>query len=221
MRIIGGEFKRRLLATPPDAKTTRPMPDRVKEAVFNLLRGHFEGAVVFDAFAGVGTVGLEAISRGAERCVFVERDKKIAAILRQNIETLGVVDRADVAVSDALGAGALSRCPHGAHLVFFDPPYALMEDPARRERVLEQVGRCIARLDPAGFAVLRTPWPLYAGEPGERHTRETGDADLRIAGADGPETHEYGSMAVHLYAPSRQAAEGNPGEPEAGSARTL
>ena len=197
MRIIGGELKRRLIQGPPDAKTTRPIPDRVKEALFNMLRGHCEGAVVFDAFCGPGSIGIETLSRGAQRCVFVERDKKIAGILRQNIEALGVADRADIAISDALGAGALARCPHGAHLVFFDPPYALMTDPARRARVLEQFGRCIERMDPEGYAVLRTPWPLRERDGGDRAS-----VSLAVAGARGPETHEYGSMALLLYAPA-------------------
>jgi len=186
MRITGGEFKRRILDGPPDAAVSRPMPDRVKEALCNILRGHFEGAAVFDAFAGVGTTGLEAVSRGAGRVVMVEKDKRIASILKRNIEKFGVSDRCEVVVGDALGPGALARCPSPAHLAFFDPPYALMTDPARRGRVLGQVGAVVGRLDAGGFAVLRSPWPLR-------------EADLTIAGARGPETHEYGSMALHLY----------------------
>lgn len=186
MRITGGELKRRILDGPPDAAVSRPMPDRVKEAMCNILRGHFEGAAVFDAFAGVGTTGLEAVSRGAERVVMVEKDKRIASILKRNIEKFGVGDRCEVVTGDALGPGALARCPSPAHLAFFDPPYALMKDPARRDRVLAQVRAVIGRLDPEGFVVLRSPWPLR-------------DADLTIEGARGPETHEYGSMALHFY----------------------
>lgn len=111
MRIVAGEFRSRRLHTPGDASVTRPYPDRVKVSLFDLLRGQFEGASVLDAFCGVGTLGLEAVSRGASYCVFVERDKGVAALLQRNIQELGVTDRCEVLVGDALGAGALARCP--------------------------------------------------------------------------------------------------------------
>lgn len=160
MRIIAGEFRRRILKTPRDADVTRPYPDRVKESLFSLLRGQFEGAEVFDAFAGVGTIGLEAISRGAKRCVFIERDRDVASILRENIEALGVADRCEVVVGDALGVGALARCPSNANLVFMDPPYPLMRDEVGFRRVMAQLEHLIGRLAPGGFAILRTPWPM-------------------------------------------------------------
>ncbi len=160
MRIIAGEFRSRRLSTPKDASTTRPMPDRVRESVFGLLRGNCEGAVVFDAFAGTGSVGLEAISRGASRCVFVERERRIADILRENVATLGVEDRCEVIEGDALGLAAMARCPDPVDLVFFDPPYALVSDPGGWRRVRDQFARFVARLSPEGFALIRTPWPF-------------------------------------------------------------
>ena len=251
MRIISGEFRRRLLETPRDAETTRPIPDRVKESVFQVLRGHFEGASVFDGFSGTGAIGLEAVSRGAERCVMVERDKKVAEILRRNIEMLGCEDRCELVVGDVLGVGALARCPRPCHLVFLDPPYPLVREATGFRRVMDQLSKLIDRLDDTGFAVLRTPWPLFVveGEPEapaidevevHQHPKSKGGkrdrsweerdrspaakaipakpeedleaeaeeeaprpsgvrADLRLANAKGPETHEYGSMAVHLY----------------------
>lgn len=172
------------------------MPDRVREAIFNLLRGHVEGENVMDVFAGVGTMGLEALSRGAASCVFVEQSKPIAQLLRANIDMLGVGDRAEVVASDALGNSPLSAGPSPVHLIFFDPPYAMVTEASSRARCLEQFGRLIARLDDTGFAVLRTPWPLRetASDP------SSPDADLHVEGAAGPETHVYGTMAVHLYA---------------------
>lgn len=161
MRIIAGEFRRRLLLTPRDAETTRPYPDRVKESLFALLRGHFENASVFDGFAGVGTMGLEAVSRGATRCVMVERDRDVAALLQKNVDTLGAADRCEVVIGDVLGAGALARCPKPVHLVFFDPPYAMVRDPLGFKRVMSQFAALVDRLTPDGFAVLRTPWPLF------------------------------------------------------------
>lgn len=254
MRIIAGEFRRRLLETPRDAETTRPIPDRVKESLFSLLRGHCEGASVFDAFAGTGAIGLEAVSRGANRCVMVERDRHVAEMLRRNVETLGCLDRCEVVSGDALGAGALARCPRPCTLVFMDPPYPLIRDGLGFRRVMDQLSKLVECLTPDGFAVLRTPWPLLLeaggeeeaspeparrkGKPrkerrgrwdeperprraprAERFDEETierietegaeeGEGDkpvfekpsLLIANAVGPETHEYGTMAVHLYA---------------------
>jgi len=167
MRIIAGEFRSRRLLTPPDALTTRPMPDRVRESLFGILRGHTEGAAVFDAFAGTGSIGLEAVSRGASRCVFVERDRGSAQMLRANIEMLGADDRCELVVGDALGPGALARCPRPVHLVFMDPPYPLLLDATGWRRVKAQLEQLIQRLDAGGFAVLRTPWPFVHRPPGE------------------------------------------------------
>ena len=160
MRIIAGEFRRRLLLAPKDAGTTRPIPDRVKESLFGLLSGNCEGANVLDVFAGTGTIGLEAISRGAARCVFVERDKKIGDILQKNIESLGCEDRCDLVRSDALGPATLARAPRPVTLAFFDPPFPIVLDPQGWERLTRQFMRVIDMLSDDGFAILRTPWPL-------------------------------------------------------------
>lgn len=160
LRIISGEFRRRLLHVPPDAETTRPYPDRVKESVFGLLRGHCEGATVFDGFSGPGTMGLEAVSRGAKRCVFVERERSVVELLHQNIEMLGCGDRCEVVAGDALGAGALARAPRPLTLAFLDPPYAMVREPMGFKRVMAQLQNLVDLLSPDGFAILRTPWPL-------------------------------------------------------------
>lgn len=161
MRIVAGEFRSRRLHTPGDASVTRPYPDRVKVSLFDLLRGQFEGARVLDAFCGVGTLGLEAVSRGASYCVFVERDKGVAALLQRNIQELGVTDRCEVLIGDALGAGALARCPDPVDVVFLDPPYALVEDPDGWNRVRAHIDRVKDRLRPGGFLIVRTPWPFF------------------------------------------------------------
>lgn len=159
MRIIAGEFKSRKIYSPPDDAQTRPIPDRVKESLFSLLRGHFEGVEVFDAFSGTGTIGLEAVSRGASRVVFIEKDREVVASLKANIDLLGCAERCEVFTGDALGPGALSRCPSPAHLIFLDPPYAMIERPASRARVFDQAARLAQRLDDSGYLILRTPWP--------------------------------------------------------------
>jgi len=171
------------------------MPDMVREAIFNLLRGHTEGQAVLDAFAGTGTMGLEAASRGAARVVFVERDRRVTRLLDQNIADLGLEDRCEVVSGDALGPGAWSRCPKPVHLVFFDPPYALVRDEDGWVRTKRAFARLVGLLDPEGYGVLRTPCPFERVDEGGHHT----PVDLSIEGAIGPETHDYGSTAVHLY----------------------
>jgi 16S rRNA (guanine(966)-N(2))-methyltransferase RsmD len=166
MRIIAGEFRSRRLLSPPRGAAARPIPDRVKESLFSILRGNVEGATVLDCFAGTGAIGLEALSRGAARCLFVERDQRMADVLRRNIEALGCEDRAEVVVGEALGIGILARAPRPIDLLFFDPPYELIRQPAGWARVRDQFARLIELLADSGFAVLRTPWPfVHADEP--------------------------------------------------------
>lgn len=166
MRIIAGEFRSRRLLTPKDDSVTRPIPDRVKESLFGLLRGHCEGASVFDAFAGTGAIGLEAVSRGAARCVMVEKDRGAAELLQRNIDALGAGDRCELVIGDALGPGAMARCPRPVTLAFFDPPYPLIRDAIGWKRTRAQFEKVIECLDEQGFAILRTPWPFLIEEPG-------------------------------------------------------
>ena len=190
IKIIGGEYRSRILEGPPDAATTRPITARVKEAVFNLLRGWCDDAVVLDLFAGVGAIGLEAASRGAREVVLVELNTRIASILEFNVEELDCRDRATVVRADALGPAALAQAPRDCDLVFLDPPYALWEEEPSRERILDLAARCRANMKDASFLILRTPTDFPADFPG-------------IPGFDGPETHPYAEdMFVHLFAPS-------------------
>ncbi len=210
MRIIGGEFKRKRLYGPSEKMPTRPIPDLVKEALFNLLRGHVEGQECYDGFAGSGAIGLEAISRGAKRCVFIERDKNVMQVLQKNIDHVGAGERAEPVKADALGAAALARCPRPVHLIFFDPPYKLVEDPETYPRVIKQFGRLIQNLDDEGYAVLRTPWPfkhVVGSEEVDGKVRSIfAEPSLKVEGALGPETHEYGTTAIHLYMRDKDAA---------------
>lgn len=189
------------------------MPDVVKEAVFNLLRGHTEDVAVLDLFAGSGAVGLEAVSRGASRCVFIERDRGTLEVLRKNIDELGVDERAEAVSADALGPAVLARCPRPVHLIFCDPPYAMVRDQQQWPRVTTQLSRLIGLLDDDGYAVLRTPWPFLherdPDRPDRENTERFEEISLAIEGAIGPETHAYGSTAVHLYMkdPNRPSGE--------------
>lgn len=193
LKILGGEFRSRILQSPDSAETTRPMTSRTKESIFNLLRGWFDGARVLDLFAGVGTMGLEAVSRGAAQVVLVERDREVAGYLSRNIASLGCGDRAVAIQGDALGPLAIERAPKPVDVVFLDPPYDLMYDAPLRRKVLEQAKRLRSVMAERSFLVLRSPIELP-------------DDEATIEGFDGPEQHRYGSeMLVLLYMPTTNA----------------
>jgi 16S rRNA (guanine966-N2)-methyltransferase len=118
MRVIGGEFRSRRLKTVP-GQAVRPTPDRLRETLFNVLGPEVVGKVFVDAYAGTGAVGIEALSRGAARAVFLENDRKAVAVLRENLGTLGLEARATVVARPA--AKALAGL--GGDIVFLDPPY--------------------------------------------------------------------------------------------------
>ncbi len=121
MRIIAGEWRGRPLVA-PKGDTTRPTADRTREALFSMLAsrlGSFEGLAVADLFAGSGALGLEALSRGAASCIFVEQDKAALDALRANAAKLGIA-RPDIRATSAL---ALGPAPQPLDLILMDPPY--------------------------------------------------------------------------------------------------
>src|SRR5215510_12005244 len=121
MRVVAGELRGRRIEA-PEGTNTRPTTDMVREAVFNALGSAdvVRDARVADLFAGSGALGIEALSRGAAHCTFVERDRAALRTLRANLDHLGVADRARVVPGDALVmAGGVD-----AELVLADPPYA-------------------------------------------------------------------------------------------------
>ena len=121
VRIIGGRLRGSKLAV-PDAPGLRPTPDRVRETLFNWLAPMIAGARCLDLFSGTGALGIEALSRGAGHCQFIERDAALARSLRENLTRLG--EKAlDVHQADALGLVA-RPAPAPYDLVFLDPPFA-------------------------------------------------------------------------------------------------
>ena len=120
VRIIGGQYRRRLLDF-PDGAGLRPTPDRVRETLFNWLAPFIAGARCLDLFAGTGALGIEAISRGAAHCTFVERDRDPTRALRGNLERLRV-ETAEVIEADALDW--LTRRSGSFDVAFLDPPFA-------------------------------------------------------------------------------------------------
>ncbi len=123
MRVIAGELGGRRLKAPA-GRTTRPTSDRVKEALFAML-GEVDDARVLDLFAGTGALGIEALSRGAESAVFVERDARVVKVLKDNLAALGIAsEAAEVRRADALEALRSAKSGRETYdLVFIDPPY--------------------------------------------------------------------------------------------------
>jgi 16S rRNA (guanine966-N2)-methyltransferase len=122
MRIIAGQWRGRALAAPPGL-ATRPTSDRAREGLFSMLAsriGSFDGLAVADLFAGSGALGLEALSRGAAHCLFVDRDPAAVAAVKRNVEVLGAAPRAEIR-AQAAERGAPP--PRPCDLVMMDPPY--------------------------------------------------------------------------------------------------
>lgn len=127
MRIIAGLHRGRGILPPP-GRTTRPITDRVKESLFSILTGRIREARVADIFAGTGSLGLEALSRGASFCCFVERDRYALRLLKQNIHTLSLDQQSQVTRKNAWLFSRWSRASEPFDLIFVDPPYADSRD---------------------------------------------------------------------------------------------
>jgi len=123
MRVIAGEFRSRRLKT-LEGLDTRPTPDRLRESLFSILAAEIEDTVFIDAYAGTGAVGIEALSRGAARAIFIERSKAAAIVIRENLASLGLQSRAEILVGRVLQHLGKFR----ADIVFLDPPYSLQEE---------------------------------------------------------------------------------------------
>jgi 16S rRNA (guanine966-N2)-methyltransferase len=126
MRIVAGKFRGRAIVS-PEHDGTRPTSDRVREAVFNILAhgaGEFQlaGAHVLDLFAGTGALGLEALSRGAATCMFVDDSADARGVIRDNVDAFGLTGVTKIFRRDATGLGEAGKHA-GMTLVFLDPPY--------------------------------------------------------------------------------------------------
>jgi 16S rRNA (guanine966-N2)-methyltransferase len=172
MRIIAG-FHRGRQIDAPEGLTTRPMTDRVRESLFNILTPVIPDAVVLDLFCGSGALGIEALSRGAVWVTFVDADRDAVTAVETNCRRLGLEERVRILRRDVLRAGPWIR-PVGAAaytLIFADPPYKMSADPAGQRRLEETAARlvglgCVA---PGADAMLRVergtrialPWPGF------------------------------------------------------------
>jgi 16S rRNA (guanine(966)-N(2))-methyltransferase RsmD len=157
MRVIGGEFRSRRLKT-PHGDTVRPTPDRLRETLFNILAPRIEGVVFLDAYAGCGSVGIEALSRGARHAIFLEKSRAALRCLQDNIRVLDIAARCEVHSGNA--APVIGK--FAAEIVFLDPPY-----PRETEYVLclDQLGAA-----PPGLVVVQHA-SRFTHHLGERYGR--------------------------------------------------
>ncbi len=149
VRVISGRFGGRKIDAPGfDNARTKPMGERIRNAVFNRIGNELEGARVLDAFAGTGAVGLEALSRGAKFVTFVERDKIAQKILANNIALLGCENEVEV-INASVSSWLETANPENYDIIFADPPY---HDPQ-----LSTASKLFALLKPKGLMVLSSP----------------------------------------------------------------
>jgi 16S rRNA (guanine966-N2)-methyltransferase len=154
LRIIGGRLRGRRIAYNGEART-RPMKDRVREAVFNLLGPSVQGKRVLDLFAGTGALGLEAISRGAAKAIFYEQHFPTAAVIRQNLAVLGLEADCQVIAANTfvqLRPGSISAPRDLPWVVFCSPPYAFYVE--RKEQMLTLISTLFAEAPPESWIVV-------------------------------------------------------------------
>lgn len=144
MRVIAGEARGRRLEALPGTDITRPTLSQVKEAMFSIVQFELPGARVLDLYAGSGQLGIEALSRGAARCVFLDESREAVGVVMRNCKACGVFDRSRVNLGEA--ARFLSACRERFDLVLLDPPF--------RTGALERVLPLVEPLVAPGGAVL-------------------------------------------------------------------
>lgn len=163
MKIHAGQFKGRNLLPPTSGKTTRPITGMAKKSLFSILADSIDGATVVDLFSGTGTLGLEALSHGAERCFFAERDRSAIGRLERNIETIGVSERCTIWRGDCFRglARRLSSIGHTVDVAFVDPPYNTARQWANDDELWRRAIDCVLSpladsLSDGGIVVVRT-----------------------------------------------------------------
>jgi 16S rRNA (guanine(966)-N(2))-methyltransferase RsmD len=178
MRVIAGKYRSRTLRS-LKGQALRPTSDRLRETLFNILGPAVEGSVFVDLFAGTGAVGIEALSRGARVVLFVEQHARATALIRRNLESLGIGGAAEILGVDVLrGLERLEARRVHAQFIFLDPPYAATEE---YEEVLEFLGKS-ALAAPGGRVIVehlrKRELPERAGELELARVVEQGDSAL-------------------------------------------
>lgn len=183
MRVIAGDARGRRLEALPGTDITRPTLDQVKEAMFSIVQFDLPGARVLDLFAGSGQLGIEALSRGAARCVFLDENRDAVNIVLKNVKGCGLFDRSRVSIGEA--ARWLSACREQFDLVLLDPPFR----GGMLEAVLPQVEKCVA---PGGIV-------LCESETGLVLPAEVGSLTLK-------KQYKYGKVLLWKYTKARTDA---------------
>ncbi|UCG46829.1 MAG: RsmD family RNA methyltransferase [Phycisphaerales bacterium] len=186
MRIIAGT-KRGMGLISPKSQVSRPITDRVKESLFSVLYKYDlpGGAVVADLFAGVGSLGLESLSRGARFVAFVEQNPHVFSVLKKNIQKSGFGGQCMVTRGNAFKLGAPVESGRGKYeLVFVDPPYAVTGDAGQESRLGRLMDLLAGQVAPGAIAVVRTS---ESTEPVQRY----GPFDVI-------ERRKWGAMAVTI-----------------------
>ncbi len=188
MRILAGEHRGRPFKSVPKSLPVKPISSRIKKSLFDILRPWLSGAKFLDLYAGTGSVGLEALSRGAESAFFVDRDKRCLAVIEGNLKALGAADRGRASYGDVLQD--LSWIPYRAgvdafDVIFLGPPYRDEED-----RPLAYSTTSLTRVIEAG---LPAPRSLVVAQ---HHVKE----DVRVpAGWERFRREKYGDTFVDFH----------------------
>ena len=177
MRVIAGKARGTQLKT-PEGMLTRPTADRVKEALFSIIQFDLPGAEVLDLFGGTGQLGIEAISRGAKRAVFVDMQEKACRLIRENLKKAHMEEQASVIQGDYLAYP--ERCQEQFDLIFLDPPYA--------EVFLETALKRITEID-----ILRSGGIIVTERPLEKALSAEYDGFARSR------DYKYGKTVLTLY----------------------
>ena len=158
MRIITGK-KARYKLIPPKDRTTRPIPDMVKEALFSIIGKDIEDKTVADLFSGTGSIGLEAISRGAAHAVFVDMDREAIIRLKQNIDKLDFKNESTVVSADIFKFGLPNDRFSGGHsnydIVFCDPPFPLAREVDERSKLGKLMTKMCKQIEPEKIVIVR------------------------------------------------------------------
>lgn len=164
MRVITGTARGRKLGQ-LQGMDTRPTTDQVKESIFNIIQFDIEGRRVLDLFGGTGQLGIEALSRGAASCTFVDQRKDAVSLIRSNLKLCQLSDRARVVQGEALSF--LSTVREQYHLVFLDPPYQtdLLENAIKKIAEIDMLTEngIIICESPADKVLPELPHPYYKG----------------------------------------------------------
>lgn len=179
LRVIGGTAKGRKLKMVP-GEGTRPVTDRVKESVFNILGTDIGDSRFLDLFAGTGGVGIEALSRGARRATFIEKDRRALETLRHNLTVTGLIDRADILRTDVLAFLGNTPTAHFDFIYIAPPQYVELWS-----KTLELIDAQPHWLNPDGWAIAQIH-PMEARE-------------LRLKNLQLVDERRYGSTLLRFY----------------------